>query len=100
MSFVILQAVMKRLEERHRARLFAELGSSMKLPRSAPGQLSLEVIELADPERPPMMRIPEYAERRAETGGGAADDGGGDSSAPTKARPRRLRRREPWLPSA
>ncbi|HWH24822.1 MAG TPA: glucosyl-3-phosphoglycerate synthase, partial [Candidatus Limnocylindria bacterium] len=65
MSFVILQAVMKRLEERHRARLFAELGSTMKLPRSGPNRLSLEVIELADQERPPMIRIPEYAERRA-----------------------------------
>jgi nucleotide-binding universal stress UspA family protein len=65
MSFVILQAVMKRLEERHRARLSPELGSSMKLPRSGPNQLSLEVIDLADQERPPMIRIPEYAERRA-----------------------------------
>ena len=37
MSFVILQAVMKRLEERRRARLFAELGSTMKLPRSGRG---------------------------------------------------------------
>ncbi len=37
MSFVILQAVMKRLEERRKARLFAELGSTMKLPRSAHG---------------------------------------------------------------
>ena len=65
MSFVILQAVMKRLEERRRVRLFAELGSSMKLPRSGPNRLSLEVIELADQERPRMIRIPEYAERRA-----------------------------------
>jgi glucosyl-3-phosphoglycerate synthase len=65
MSFVILQAVMKRLEERRRARLFAEMGSSIKLPRSSPGSLSLEVIDLADQERPPMIRIPEYAERRA-----------------------------------
>ena len=64
MSFVILQAVMKRLEERRKARLFAELGSSIKLPRSGPGHLSLEVIDLADQERPPMIRIPEYAERR------------------------------------
>lgn len=66
MSFVILQAVMKRLEERHRARLFAELGSSMKLPRSSPGHLSLEVIDLADAERPPIVRVPEYVARRAE----------------------------------
>jgi len=69
MSFVILQAVMKRLEERRRAHLFAELGSSMKLPRSSPNRLSLEVIELADAERPPMIRIPEYAERRARRNG-------------------------------
>jgi glucosyl-3-phosphoglycerate synthase len=65
MSFVILQAVMKRLEERRKARLFAELGSTIKLPRSGPGRLSLEVIELADNERPPMTLIPEYNERRA-----------------------------------
>ena len=63
MSFVILQAVMKRLEERRKARLFAEMGSTMKLPRSGRGRLSLEVIELADQERPPMIRIPEYLER-------------------------------------
>jgi len=65
MSFVILQAVMKRLEERRRARLFAELGSTMKLPRFGDEHLGLEIIELADRERPPMIRIPEYLERRA-----------------------------------
>jgi hypothetical protein len=64
MSFVILQAVMKRLEEKHKATLFAELGSTMKLPRSGGGKLGLEVIELADHERPPMIRIPEYLEKR------------------------------------
>jgi glucosyl-3-phosphoglycerate synthase len=83
MSFVILQAVMKRLEERFRARLLSELGSTMKLPRSGGGKLGLEVIELADHERPPMVRIPEYLERRrtagataaAPTNAGVADDG-------------------------
>ena len=68
MSFVILQAVMKRLEERRKARLFAEIGSTMKLPRSGRGRLSLEVMELADLERPPMIRIPEYLERRSQSG--------------------------------
>jgi nucleotide-binding universal stress UspA family protein len=72
MSFVILQAVMKRLEERRKARLFAELGSTMKLPRSGRGRLSLEVIELADLERPPMIRIPEYLERRQGPGNGVS----------------------------
>jgi glucosyl-3-phosphoglycerate synthase len=69
MSFVILQAVMKRLEERRRVRLFAELGSTMKLPRSGRGHLSLEVQELADHERPPMIRIPEYLEKRRAAAG-------------------------------
>jgi glucosyl-3-phosphoglycerate synthase len=59
---------MKRLEEKRKARLFAELGSTMKLPRSGKGRLSLEVHELADMERPPMIRIPEYLERRREAG--------------------------------
>jgi nucleotide-binding universal stress UspA family protein len=76
MSFVILQAVMKRLEERRKARLFAELGSTMKLPRSGRGRLGLEVIELADHERPPMIRIPEYVERRAAIAGGGPDRSG------------------------
>ncbi|MBE3073771.1 MAG: glucosyl-3-phosphoglycerate synthase [Actinobacteria bacterium] len=70
MSFVILQAVMKRLEERHKTRLFAEMGSTMKLPRSGKGRLGLEVIELADQERPPMIRIPEYVEQRRAMAGG------------------------------
>jgi len=70
MSFVIIQAVMKRLEERRRARLFAEMGSTMKLPRSGADHLGLEIIELADRERPPMIRIPEYLEKRAERSGG------------------------------
>ena len=77
MSFVILQAVMKRLEERRKARLFAELGSTMKLPRSGRGRLSLEVIELADQERPPMIRIPEYLERRRGTDGSNGSGGRG-----------------------
>jgi glucosyl-3-phosphoglycerate synthase len=81
MSFVILQAVMKRLEEQRKTRLFAELGSTMKLPRSGHGRLGLEVIELADTERPPMISIPEYLEKRrgeAGAGGGAAEPDAGD----------------------
>jgi glucosyl-3-phosphoglycerate synthase len=71
MSFVILQAVLKRLETGRKARLFAELGSRMKLPRSGQDELRLEVIELSDRERPPMIQIPEYAERARVVGAGA-----------------------------
>jgi glucosyl-3-phosphoglycerate synthase len=76
MSFVILQAVVKRLEERRRVRLFAEMGSTMKLPRAGKGRLSLEVIELADQERPPMIRIPEYLERQTAAAVAAGLDPG------------------------
>ncbi len=97
MSFVIIQAVMRRLEERRKARLFAEMGSTMKLPRSGKGRLSLEVIELADQERPPMIRIPEYIERRRALLGDAAlaglssTNGGSGSDVPVAVRRRRSR---------
>ena len=68
MSFVILQAVMKRLEERRKARLFAELGSTMKLPRSGP--------------RPAVARG-----HRAGRPGAAADDAGSPSTSSAAGRP-------------
>lgn len=64
MAFVIMQAVMKRLEERGKTKLFGELGTSMKLPRSTGHELSLDVLELADVERPPMSQVPEYRRKR------------------------------------
>jgi nucleotide-binding universal stress UspA family protein len=81
MSFVILQAVMKRLEEKHKASLFAELGSTMKLPRSGGGRLSLEVLDLADHERPPMIRIPEYLEKRRMSAGAENPSGVANAAA-------------------
>ena len=69
MSFVILQAVMRRLDERTASRLVGEMGDSMKLPRSTPERLSLEVLDLADTARPPMRRIPEYRSKRGLTDG-------------------------------
>jgi hypothetical protein len=62
MSFVILQAVMKRLEERRKARLFAEMGSTMKLPRSARvgcrSRSGWPITSAADDP------VPEYLEKR------------------------------------
>jgi hypothetical protein len=90
MSFVILQAVMKRLEERRQTRLFAELGSTMKLPRSGHGQLSLEVIDLADHERPPMIASRVLEKRRGRRRSATAVD-----EAPAGPAPRRHDRRSP-----
>jgi glucosyl-3-phosphoglycerate synthase len=85
MSFAILQAVMKRTEERQKARLFAELGSTMKLPRSGAGKLGLEVIELADHERPPMIQIPEYLAKRRMAAGPAGEAGRRVTAGPAAA---------------
>jgi glucosyl-3-phosphoglycerate synthase len=64
MAFVIMQAVMTRLDERGHDELLDDMATSMKLPRSSAHRLSLEVLDLADVERPPMVRIPEYRRKR------------------------------------
>jgi glucosyl-3-phosphoglycerate synthase len=64
MSFVILQAAMRKLEERHRLELLTELGGGMKLIRQEGDRFSLEVREIGDQLRPPMNKIPAYLEKR------------------------------------
>jgi hypothetical protein len=64
MSFVILQAAMRKLEERHRIELLTELGHGMKLIRQDGDRFSLEVREIGDQLRPPMRSIPAYQEKR------------------------------------
>lgn len=64
MAFVILQAAMRKLEERHRLELLTELGGGMKLIRQEGDRFSLEVREIGDQLRPPMNKIPAYLEKR------------------------------------
>jgi hypothetical protein len=64
MSFTILQAVIGKLEERHRIELLTEVGRGMKLIGLEKDRLSLEVREVGDALRPPMRTIPAYQERR------------------------------------
>jgi nucleotide-binding universal stress UspA family protein len=64
MAFVILQATMRKLEERHRLELLTEMGRSMKLITQDREQFSLTVREIGDQLRPAMRSIPAYQERR------------------------------------
>ena len=64
MAFVILQATMRKLEERHRLELLTEMGRSMKLITQDREQFSLSVREIGDQLRPAMRSIPAYQERR------------------------------------
>jgi len=64
MAFVILQATMRKLEERHRLELLTEMGRTMKLITQDGDRLALSVREIGDQLRPAMRSIPAYQERR------------------------------------
>jgi glucosyl-3-phosphoglycerate synthase len=60
MSFVIMQAVLRRLEQRYGRPLLDDVNRSMKLIHYANENYYLEVEELPERERPPMVELPEY----------------------------------------
>ncbi|HZU11633.1 MAG TPA: glucosyl-3-phosphoglycerate synthase [Chloroflexota bacterium] len=63
MAFAIVQVVMQRLGERDRLRLADEMNSTMKLIHYSPTELFLEVKEIHENERPPIVTLPEYRMR-------------------------------------
>lgn len=64
MSFAIIQVFIRRLEERHKIRLLEEMNKTMNLIRYDLGRYWLEVEEIRERERPPMVSLPEYREKR------------------------------------
>jgi len=66
MSFTIIQTVFRKLERRYGRSFLEDMNRTMKLIRYEPGRFSLEVEELAEQERPPMLEIPEYRHRNAQ----------------------------------
>lgn len=64
MSFAIIQTVFRKLERRHGRALMEDVNRTMKLIRYEPGHIFLEVEEIAELERLPMIELPEYRERR------------------------------------
>jgi hypothetical protein len=65
MSFAILQAVIRKLERRYGQTIMEDVNKSMKLISYQAGSYSLEVEEIVEQERPPMVHVPEYSARRA-----------------------------------
>jgi glucosyl-3-phosphoglycerate synthase len=64
MSYVILQAAIRKLEARHRIELQTEMGRGMKQIIQETDRFSLEVREIGDQLRAPIRTIPAYQERR------------------------------------
>lgn len=63
MSFSIIQVVVNRLEARTGQPILEEVNKSMKLIRHNRRGYFLEVEELAELDRPPMISLPEYQQR-------------------------------------
>jgi len=66
MSFAIIQVFMQRLEERNLIKLLEDVNRSMKLIKHRGETYSLDVKAISDGERPPIISIPEYRNRRKE----------------------------------
>lgn len=60
MSFAIIQTVFSRLEKRYGHAMLEDVNRTMKLIKHEADQFYLEVEEIAELERPPMIEIAEY----------------------------------------
>jgi glycosyltransferase involved in cell wall biosynthesis/nucleotide-binding universal stress UspA family protein len=60
MSFAILQTVVRKLEQRYHLAILEDVNRSMKLIRHKQGTYFLDVEEIAERERPPMIEIADY----------------------------------------
>jgi len=68
MSFAIIQIALRRLRDQGRLQLATDFSESLKLIRVEAGRLALDVQEIREAERPPMITLPEYRMRRVEAG--------------------------------
>ncbi|HEX6387298.1 MAG TPA: glucosyl-3-phosphoglycerate synthase, partial [Anaerolineae bacterium] len=64
MSFAIIQTFFSKLERRYGHEMLQDVNRTMKSIRYESGHYHLEVEEIAELERPPMIEIPEYRQKR------------------------------------
>jgi glycosyltransferase involved in cell wall biosynthesis/nucleotide-binding universal stress UspA family protein len=60
MSFAIIQTLIRKLDRRYGLQLLKDINRSMKLIRRKNNRFSLDVEEIAELERPPIITLPEY----------------------------------------
>ena len=63
MSFAIIQAVIRKLESRYGQSILENVNKTMKLIRYEQKSFMLDIEEIAERDRPPMIALPEYRER-------------------------------------
>jgi glucosyl-3-phosphoglycerate synthase len=64
MSFAIIQVIVRKLEKRFGRELLEDVNKTMKLIRHAEDRFFLEVEEINEQERPPIVTLPEYKRRK------------------------------------
>ena len=64
MSFVIVQAFLRKLEKRYGQQMVEDVNKSMKLIRHTANGYFLDVEEIIEGERPPMIQVPAYRDWR------------------------------------
>jgi glucosyl-3-phosphoglycerate synthase len=74
MSFAIIQTVLRKLESRYERSIIEDVNKTMKLIRYGKGSYFLDVEEIAERERPPMISLPAYRERILHTMGQPYED--------------------------
>jgi glucosyl-3-phosphoglycerate synthase len=67
MSFAIIQTFFSKLERSYGHEMLQEVNRSMKRVRQNMGHLYLDVEEVLELQRPPMIEIPEYQQRHKST---------------------------------
>ena len=60
MSFAIIQAVIRKMESRYGQSILENINTTMKLIRYEQESFMLDIEEIAERDRPPMIEIPEY----------------------------------------
>ncbi len=65
MSFAILQVFISRLENRYGVELLDKANRTMKLIIHEPERFALDLVDISDTQRPPMIEIPAYRDRLA-----------------------------------
>lgn len=63
MSFAIIQTLFSKLERRYGHSMLLDVNRTMKSVFYEPGHFYLQVEEIAELERPPMIEIPEYRQK-------------------------------------
>jgi glucosyl-3-phosphoglycerate synthase len=63
MSFAIIQVMVSKLEKRYGREILRDVNKTMKLIRYEDQRFFLEVEDLIEVERPPMIDVPEYRRR-------------------------------------